>query len=270
MLLTILIVIGYFGGLLTLFFLRILDQKDLISNLTIAFGWIVALLIAFIHLKRARDDSASLKKEEIKRKLEIEAFQRINNALKEYTDKMIKLSAFFQDFPRKLQSHLDNPLIFKFDLSGTIQEIVKLNEDILTGKDGFDSTFRANEIIFLEFEQYRKFFIMQTNDLFEMVKKFGRYFVKANIDQLRDNSKFQEFKEKCKEIENFSSNMWGYLFDLRILMMNSKLGELFDSLVPRRVPLDPKYKLLTEIATKEKVEKQTKEVNRKAIEFFEQ
>ncbi len=41
--------------------------------------------------------------------------------------------------------------------------------------------------------------------------------------------------------------------------MNSLLVDIFDIKVPMRKPRDPKYKLLTEVAIKEKVEKEARE-----------
>ena len=42
-----------------------------------------------------------------------------------------------------------------------------------------------------------------------------------------------------------------YLIDYRIELMNSMLGEIFDSTVPHRKPKDPNIKTLIEIAKKE-------------------
>jgi len=124
MIITILLVIAYFGGMLILFFSGILETKELITNLTIAFGWIVALLIAIIYLRKARKDNQLLKNDEIKKKLEIEAFKEINRALYKFSSKIGNLSIIFSSLPRKFDLYKENPNIFKFDK-------IKINQEIL-------------------------------------------------------------------------------------------------------------------------------------------
>jgi len=50
-----------------------LQPGDFINNITIFVGWIVALLTALIYLSKTRKDNQKLKKEEIRRSLEIDA-----------------------------------------------------------------------------------------------------------------------------------------------------------------------------------------------------
>lgn len=76
---------------------------------------------------------------------------------------------------------------------------------------------------------------------------------------------FLQFKEYCKEINEDLFNISSWLHDYRIELMNSMLGDIFESKVPIRKPMDPKYKTLIELATKEKVEKELKERGSKIL-----
>jgi len=67
-----------------------------------------------------------------------------------------------------------------------------------------------------------------------------------------------EFTKKYDEISDNLFTIQCYLFDYRIVLMNSLFGDIFDTKVPFRRPKDSKYKLLTEVAIKEEVEKELK------------
>jgi hypothetical protein len=68
----------------------------------------------------------------------------------------------------------------------------------------------------------------------------------------------EDFKRECKSVEEVLFNVTMYLFDYRIELMNCLLGDIFETQVPRRKPIDPRYKTLVEIATKETVEEEGK------------
>lgn len=257
MLLTFLIVFIYFGGILSLYLCRILDQKDLISNLTIAFGWIVALLIALIHIKRAKTENERLKKEEIKKKLEIDAFKEINKAINGFSNRITSIyTLFFYTLPCKLKNHIQNPVLFKFDPIQIDREIGLARVNLYQGNTNFLLSIESNEIAVIEYDHYRKYINFKTDDLYRLIEDFILYFTKTNKDALKQEKAFLEFKKKCDQINKLAQDILSYLFDYRIILMNSMLKEIFDKSVPSRKPKDPKYKILSDVAIKGEVEKE--------------
>ena len=67
------------------FHFKVLNRDNLILSVTTALGWLIALLIAIIHLERARRDNQTAKQFEIKKRLKIETFKEMksNNRAKE-------------------------------------------------------------------------------------------------------------------------------------------------------------------------------------------
>ena len=223
---------------------------------TTALGWLVALLIAIIHLDRARRDNQATKKYEIKKRLEIEAFKEVNKGINEISSKITSLLVFFSSLPDTLELHLQNPLIFKFDLIQIDQEMRSQNVDLLKGSADFLLTIEANEIVVIEYDHFRKYIGFINEDLRVLISDFDLYFTKIKMDRLEQEEGFLAFKEKCEQISELARQFISYLFDYRIILMNSLLKDIFMKSVPPRKPRDPQYKTLEEVAIKEEVEKE--------------
>jgi hypothetical protein len=69
------------------------------------------------------------------------------------------------------------------------------------------------------------------------------------------------FENECKNVERLLFDIAMYLFDYRIELMNDLLGNVFEKRVPRRQPLDPNFKTLTEMATRESVQAESERRN---------
>jgi len=129
----------------------------------------------------------------------------------------------------------------------------------------FILSIESNEIAVIEFDHYRKYIQFQIEDFKELIRKFETYFNKLNLDALNSLDVFSEFKAKCDSLFEMSCTIQSYLFDYRILLMNSFLEDVFKKKVPERETRDSKYKLLTEVAKKEEVEKEEKKREEAAI-----
>lgn len=256
---TVLLIVGYIIAVLLLFYFGFLPGENLLLIFTSALGWLIALLIAIIHLNRARKDNQMATKYEIKKKLEIEAYKEVNKAINDFSHTVISISTlFFYTLPSKLKLHIQNPEIFKFDRIKIDQEIGLARINLYKGNTKFLLTIEANEIAIIEYDFYRKFINFNTDDLYKLINEFILYFSKVKTEELKNAQGYNEFKKRCNQINELTHNITSYLFDYRIILMNSILEEIFDKSVPYRKPLDPKYKLLTEVAIKEEVEKEEK------------
>ena len=222
-------------------------------------GWLIALLIAINYLQKNRRDNQITKKEEFKKSLEIDAFREINKSVTTFCDAISDISVYFRSlYSIHLFLYRSNPTIGKFDKMEIILELRKKHENLIQGLTRFLITIESNEIVVIQFDHLRKYIQFQIDDVNEKVDNFEQYFNKTEKEKLISEEGYSEFKENCDDIIEYFTDIQSYLFDYRIQLMNSLLGDIFDIKVPMRKPRDPKYKLLTEVAIKGEVEKEAK------------
>ena len=257
--LTIIIILlyGLFIGVLWAFNLLVI--KDLVSNISIFVGWIVALLLAGIHLYKTRKDSKALKKEEIKTSLKIDAFREINKAISTFSEIIGNIYIFYLKKPGDLKLHLQNPTVFGFHKEKTDLEIGQHIVELYNGLATFLLAIESNGIAVIQFDHLRKYIQFKVDDAKESIETFRENFNDMETKKLFSNDGYIEFHDKCNKLFNELTNIQMYLFDYRIELMNALLGKIFDSSVPVRKPNDSTYKLLTEVAIKEEVEKEEKD-----------
>jgi len=240
-----------------------LQASDFISNITIFVGWIVALLTAVIYLSKTGKDNQKLKKEEIRRSLEIDAFREINRAVTSFG---IALSPRkYIAWSQQLGLHRKNPKIFKFNTVKMAFEVDQQRTILLGRSAEFILAIEANEIAVIQFDHLRKYIQFMTDDVNEMIMEFRHYLMMTKTEALWTEPRCSDFEERCKRIFEKLDEIGCYLFDYRIELMNSMLGETFDSQVPIRKPRDPKCKTLTEVAIKEEVEKEANRREKKLL-----
>jgi hypothetical protein len=223
-------------------------------------GWLIALLIAINYLQKNRRDNQIAKKKEFKKSLEIDAFREINKSVTAFSEAISDISAFFRTlYSINLFLYKSNPTIAKFNKMEIILELRKKHENLIQGVVIFILAIESNEIAVIQFDHLRKYIQFQIDDITDKIDNFEQYFNKTEKEKLVSEEGYSEFKENCDEIIEYFVNIQSYLFDYRIQLMNSLLGDIFDTKVPMRKPRDPKYKLLTEVAIKEEVEKEARE-----------
>ena len=221
-------------------------------------GWLFALLIALNYLQKNRRDNQIAKKEEFKKSLEIDAFREINKEIYNFSHLIGNISVYYIDLKNKLFMHEKYPEIQKFNKVEIDFQIGQQIVNILKGISDVSLIIESNEIAVIQFDHLKKYIQFQTEDVKELIIDFQKYFFKETIKDLLTKKGNSEFTKKCDEISDNLFTIQCYLFDYRIELMNSLFGDIFDTKVPLRRPKDPKYKLLTEVAIKEEVEKELK------------
>lgn len=262
---TLLLVLAYISGLYILKNRGKIQEDTLALGMTAFVGWLVALLIAWIHLRKNRLDNLTLNKQETKKRLEIEAFRELNNAISKFSNTIGSVSVSYWTWPSKLELHRRNPSIFSFnrtEINPKISEqIIKLGY----AEVDFLTAIEANEIVILQFDHLRKFIQFKIYDLKEAIESFRSYFSEVDDEYLAKSEGYSDFERRCKEINEQFIEIHCYLYDYRIQLMNSLLGGVFDTKVPERKPIDQRYKKLSEVAIKEEVEREFAERQKKII-----
>jgi len=234
-----------------------LNTNDFILSISTALGWLIALIIAIMHLTKARKDNQAALKYEIKKNIQIDAFKEINKGIYKLSSGLSALSVIFLSLPGDYNLHKNIPLI-SFEKNKVLKEIRNKNNILSNKYTGFLLAIEAYEISIIDFDHYRKYIQFEIEDFKKAVDNFETYFNELDINKLKEDKKFSEFKNRCNKIFEDGNNIQGFLHDYRVLLMNSILGygEIFDKSVPERKPKDPKLKTLTELANKEEVKKE--------------
>ena len=240
-------------AMIYLYYIKTIKLSAILNNITIFIGWLVALLLLYIQLKKNREDNIALNKEEIKKNYCIKAFEIFNVEITNLSKAIIKIG----------NSYL-SPLLYYPEIvvdQKQLKEIIqKLNINnqfiILTNAlSNFLITYEAYEIAFLEFKHYKEYIQLL---LIKMEKELHilNDFLYSNDNEtnLRINQKV--FVDKCNLINDMSIDLLSYLFDFRIEIMNKFMSDSFNETVPDRKPLKSSKKILREVAIKEKVEEE--------------
>lgn len=261
----IFIFLGYIILLILLNFFGFLPLNDLLNNITVFLGWVLALLILFIQLRRTLTDNLTIQREEKRKSFEIEAYKEINKKVTNLSEKVTNTLTRFIILPGDLELHIQNPSFFKFDLQDVDMKIRKGFIDLLHAESEFILTIEAYEIAVIEFDYLRKFIQFKLEDVRDLISNFSKYLMNIKLSQLYEDKHKLEFELQCKKICDGASDISSWLYDYRIELMNYFLKGLFDKRVPPRKPQDPKSKLLTEVAKKEEVIKEEEMRYKKAM-----
>jgi len=221
-------------------------------------GWLIALLIAINYLQKNRRDNQIAKKEEFKKSLEIDAFREINKEIYNFSHLIGNISVYYILLKNKLCLYEKYPEIQKFNKVEIDFQIGQQVVNILKGISNLSLIIESNEIAVIQFDHLKKYIQFKTEDVKELIIDFQKYFFKETIKDLLTKKGISVFTKKCDEISDNLFTIQCYLIDYRIELMNSLFGDMFDTKVPMRKPSDPKYKLLTEVAIKEEVEKEAR------------
>jgi len=233
-------------------------QINILDSITIVIGWVLALLLAIFHLNKTRLDNKESQEEELKKKLEIDAFQEINKASNNFSSELTHISSHLRWLKGKLELHKKNPGFFKFENNEVELELIKFKPELYKQSANFIITIEANEITVIKFDNYRKYIQYEFDNAMRELDNFSNYILSININELIKN-KSKEFFEKCDYISELFDELNSHIFDYRIELMNNFLSDIFKTAVPERQPKDNKYKLLREIATSENLRKMEEE-----------
>jgi len=241
-----------------------LSPKDFISNIILIIGWLIALLMGLLHLEKTRKDNQNLKREEIKKSIERETFREINRATTQLSGIIINITTKYGMLLSRLNWHIQNPMLFSFNKETIGTELNTVNINLLDGLTKFLLAIESNEIAVIKFDHLRKYIQFRVDDAYNLLNDFYKYFVNLDKKELITKEGQEKLKQKCDEIDDKLHDIQAYLYDYRIELMNYFLGEIFHAKIPIRKPRDPKYKILTEVAIKESVEKEEDERGNKA------
>jgi len=257
--------IGYILGIIYLYSKSNLGLTDLLNSLTTFVGWILALIIGFVHLHKTRGDSILALKEETRKSLQIDAFRDINSAVSEFSGILGEIYSGYAFLPGKLDLHVKNPQLFRFDKNEIMQKLHDVTLKIWNGSGNLYLSIESNEMAVLEYDHLRKYIHFVVEDLDKLAQSFIAKWGMVRIEAFSDPELRATFAAESLHVSEKAMDLQSYLFDYRIELMNGMLGDIFDRKVPNRLPLDKKHKTLSELAIRSNVLAEYKSRSEKAL-----
>lgn len=132
-LLSVLFFLAYLCFIYFFYWKGVLLGKDAIGNLTVFFGWIIALGMGFVHLKKSRKDSQLNAKEVLKKELQINAFKEINAAVTVFSSILSTVGVSYVSLPGNIDLHLKFSHVHRIN---KIELQEKFNQGVIQIYDG--------------------------------------------------------------------------------------------------------------------------------------
>ena len=259
---TFILIIAYFLAVTLVSVAGLLEQNDYFQSLSAFIGWMVTLFLAILHFRETQNENEHGRREEVKKRLQIEAFQKINESVTLFSDIVTKVTTPYRTVFVSLNfSRVYDPSLVTSDLQKFREIVSQHNLMLWNGVTQFILSIESHEIAVIEYDHLRKFIQFRVDDAQEAINQFRSYIQQVDAEQLKSNSGFDSFEKECKKVERLLFDVVMYLFDYRIELMNELLGNVFEKTVPRRQPLDPEFKTLLQLATKERVEEESEKRN---------
>lgn len=244
---------------------NLLEYKELLNFCFPLLGWIIAFSLVILQINKKRQDNKELKKLEIKKSLQIEAFKQINLSITECSKIFTGIQIDYLMLAGKLKVYSQNS---NFDFHSFVLPFYSKQylADLHKGHSIFKRAIEANEIAVIEFNHFDKKLFIELHRLSNHIDKFSD-FIGKNSQQSLLNQNYKEFDRKSNEISQMMLDIQCYLHDFRIILMNHFLEDIFNTKVPSRNPNDKNIKTLNELAeNKEEVEKEFKKLE-KSLSF---
>lgn len=211
-----------------------LQTSDFINSITIFIGWIVALLTAGIYLSKTRKDNQDLKREEIRRSLEIDTFREVNKAITNFANVLSEASREYKWRPFRLErdlawdkEHLQDTE-FRFHNAKTAIEVENGRQGLMKRLDEFKLTIEAHEIAVIQFDHEIKRIKSEIDRLDKSIIDLRHFMMMNKKDNFFMDKVFFDFKKKCQQIEEKLNEIGRYLGDYRIELMNEFMGPIFE------------------------------------------
>jgi len=233
---------------------ELITEEAFYSNLLGFAGWIIALLIAWIHIRKNREDNLIIQEKEIKKRFEIESFKEINKVMVENEEGLTDISTYYiftwkQKIRNNIKDLNSNEIILTNNILTNIHlEAREQNTRLIELWKNFIVSIETYEIALIQFNKLREVLNNKFKEILFITNDFEKYILTlARKQSLNKETDLAELDKKMLEIDNKIMDIACYLRDYRIELMNSMLGDIFCSEVPKRKAKEPN-KTLTQIA----------------------
>ena len=235
---------------------ELITEEAFYSNLLGFAGWIIALLIAWIHIRKNREDNLTIQDSEIRKRLKIETFKEVNKMIVKNQDALADISVFYTStLKNKIRAEVirsnDNEIVFVNNvLKNLYLEIREQNTNLIGTWKNFIVSIETYEIVLIRFNNLKDTLNEEFRKILFVVDDFENHILKITRKKsLERKTDLDEIDQKILGINEKLMDLAGYLSDYQGQLMILALGDIFHSKIPKRKVQEP-YKTLMEIAKK--------------------
>jgi hypothetical protein len=224
-------------------FIVSLHQNE-VSIITTVIGGLITLIAAFVAVRAAFRQIAR----QFEHKVIYEGWQDLQKNLFKFSSALVNYSSNVQWLNYFIDSR-NNPLVNKGDKSKHTMEkwheLIKLYNKLQRSYINFLRSFENNQVIFLPLSKMMKSF---QSEYRKRVDDYNQKFLDLIFPEIYGQKNFktdEELKLAINEYGDKMSEISAFLDDFRVELQNETVGKVLNKKVPKRNPLDKKYKILT-------------------------
>lgn len=249
------------GILLTLRALGQLTSAEVVRDIAIIVGWIVTVLVATHQQRATRQENDRIKRNDLRRTLQAEAFRNISEAAIKYSGEISDIWSRYS----VTSFSLSRPPVLSYEPA--IHNIyVHLTQDLVALHQAmarFAFVVETYQLAIPDLHHLYLYIRFRVDDVAQQLSSLPLRLPENDV--LHIAATRSEFQRECSEISERLYDVGLYIGDFRIELMNSILSSVFEGSAPRRRPYDPKLKTLVELATPEAVKSENERRVRDAI-----
>lgn len=203
-------------------------------------GWSFALLTGLIHTRQNREDNLIIQNNEIKKRLEIEAFKEVNKTIEEINIALSEIGSYYGCELIKALS-FNESTFFLDGLQKTYNQLNKqMRDNLLVLWVKFQLKIRAHEIILIRFNDLKKKLDFKFKKSVLLTSEFVNYTQRLKTKDSLSKDEFLEIKNECEKIDKSFSVLGKGLTDYGLELQNEMLGEIFNSKIPKTKDKEPR------------------------------
>lgn len=218
----------------------LIAEKDFFDNILGFSGWVIALVIAWITILKNREDSLEIQKDEIRKRLEIDAFKEVAKVIEKTAVALADIDAYYNyKFIKKLDPIISKPtsdeVVLPSDILQWIYNIVSQQTTLLPELSrNFNLIIKSHEIILTKFDNLIKILEFEFNKNTARMDGLEKYILKLKAKNKLTRNDLIGLKEKFRIIDKNITNLVHCLTDYRTDLMNTMLGKIFKREIPKR------------------------------------
>jgi len=234
---------------------ELITEEAFYGNLLGFAGWIIALLIAWIHIRKNREDNIIIQNNEIRKRLEIEAFKEVNKMIEKTSLALADIGTYYcYTFIKELRLDIielaSNETIISSSMlpSGKLQRIHTIASQqttrLLELWTNFLLIISANEIVLIRFDNLKNILGSKFKKSCLLTSNFEKHILRLKTKNRLSKNDLLEFENECEKIDENLTDLSQDLTNYGIELMNELLGEIFKSKVPKLKIKEPRKTFL--------------------------
>ncbi len=237
---TVILILSLIGLVCYLLIKKLILEEFFFMSIIALLGWLFAFITSLIYINQNRKENLIIQNNEIRKRLEIEAFKEVNKMIEEINLALSEIGAYYGYELIKALS-INESTLFLDKLQKTYIQLNKQMEDrLLILWIKYQLKIRAHEIVLIRFNDLKKKIDRKFKKTILTTSEFGNYAQRLKIKDTLTSNELLEIENKCIKIDKSSSSLGKGLTDYGLELQNEMLGEIFNSKIPKPKDKEPR------------------------------